>query len=460
MLNLDKFKKKEEEKHREGKTSLREKESSEKLTQVDFKSPGAFHIEPEYRELIRKQTEDEARNFEASIIEEGVREPILYWTHTLRDETGNARLVHTVVDGHHRCEAAIKLGLQYIPCKELKFNSHNDVRIWMLKNQLGRRNIGDAEKITIALQLTEFLGVEAKERKKKQVESFNNKTNTQAEKVQNEVLQEPKSEDELELEEFKQTLQLDTNGRINRAEEAAKIAGVSTKNVTKMKKIIEKGGEEIVKSVISGDTSIHKAWSDIRTLEKTEKDKSKGKSKPKKVNLTPKIIQSLVHNKELIDGIARVGFAFRNPNLEFNSIELNQVEANHINDFAIRFIEDKSEVKQAKNIDVVQFIKSAKEDIFPLIVGYQIVSTIDDLAYADTLETYTSFCHKFYIIVKDKLVDEAIQKVEKDQLKMGVVSVSETQEVKVVHESHYVELALENEYHMFREGLLHSTTQL
>ncbi|MBB3696929.1 ParB N-terminal domain-containing protein [Flammeovirga yaeyamensis] len=459
MLNLDKFKKKEEEKHREGKTSLREKESSEKLTQVDFKSPGAFHIEPEYRELIRKQTPDEARNFEKSIKEEGVREPILYWTHTLRDENGAARLVHTVVDGHHRCEAAVKLGLAYIPCKELKFNSHNDVRIWMLRNQLGRRNIGDAEKITIALQLTEFLGVEAKERKKKQVESFNKKETVQKETAK-EIQPVEKSEDELELDQFKDTLNLDASGRINRAEEAAKIAGVSTKNVTKMKKVIEKGGEDIVKSVINGDLSIHKAWSDIRAVEKQEKEKAKGEAKPKKVNLTPKVIQSLLHNKELVNGIAKVGYAFRNPKEKFDNITLDQVKVNHINDFALRFFEEGKEVKQAKNIDVVQFIKLSESDLFPLIVGYQIVSTLDDLEYIDSLSTYTAYTHKMYIVVKDKLTKSAIKKIEKDKLKIGVISVSETQESNVEHESHYLALSMENEFHMLRESVLHSVSSL
>ncbi|WP_281612863.1 ParB/Srx family N-terminal domain-containing protein [Flammeovirga sp. SubArs3] len=454
MLNLDKFKKKEEEKHKQGMTSLREKESSEKLTQVDYKSPGSFHIEPEYRELIRKQTADEAQNFEKSIKEEGVREPILYWTHTLRDDSGKARVVHTVVDGHHRCEAAIKLGLEYVPSKELKFNSHNDVRIWMLRNQLGRRNIGDAEKITIALQLTEFLGVEAKERKKRQVESFNKGQKKQTEakaKVKEEVKE--KSEDELELQAFKDTLNMDPSGRINRAEEAAKIAGVSTKNVTKMKKIIEKGGENIVRSVIDGDLSIHKAWTDIRASEKDEKGKSKVKAKPSKAALTPKVIQSLLQTSGVVKAIGKVGYAFRYQDEAFDAIQLNELSFKQHNDFNIRFVEDGKEVRQSKNIEAVQFVKLNSQDIFPLIIGYQYISTADDLKYISSLNELATFCHKFYVVVNVDLAKEAIAQVKSENMVVGVITIDKEHKVEVVHESHYIMIEEHKELQMMREGI-------
>lgn len=443
MLNLDKFKKKEEARLKEGKTTLREKESQEKLTQVDYKSPGAFHIEPEYRELIRKQTEDEARNFEESIKIEGVREPVLYWTHTLRDTTG-ARIVHTVVDGHHRCEAAIKLGLEFIPCKELKFNSHNDVRIWMLRNQLGRRNIGDAEKIRIALQLTEFLGIEAKERKKRQVQGFNEKKNV-------EVIKEV-SEEQNSLDDFKNTLNLDPSGKINRAEEAAKIAGVSTKNVTKMKKVIEKGPSDMLSLVMDGNLSIHKAWTELRSKELEEKKKAQQKKKKALKDLTPKQIQTFLQNDELVSNIGRVAMAFRYPDIDFNNQEV-AINYKHYINFATRFVENNKEIKQCKFIDVVQVVKLNTSEVSPLIIGHQIVSTIDDLQNLKSLFELSSFCHKFYIVVDVDLKSEAMKQVKAQDLTVGVITITKDGIINIGLESHYTMVSEHNELQVLREGI-------
>ncbi|NME71517.1 ParB N-terminal domain-containing protein [Flammeovirga aprica] len=449
MLNLDKFKKKEEEKLKEGKTSLREKESQEKLTNVDYKSPGAFHIEPEYRELIRKQTEDEARNFEESIKAEGVREPILYWTHTLRDNTG-ARVVHTVVDGHHRCEAAIKLGLEYIPCKELKFSTHNDVRIWMLRNQLGRRNIGDAEKIRIALQLTEFLGIEAKERKKRQVQGFNAAADKKVEAKPVEV-----SEEQNELDDLKKSLNIDPKGRINRAEEAAKIAGVSTKNVTKMKKVIEKGPADMLNAVMDGYLSIHKAWTELRAVELEEKKKRSRKPKKVDKDLTPKQVQALLNNAVLVEKVSRVALAFRYPDTSFEEQNVNPSHQ-HYNDFTIRFVENNAEVKQSKFADVVQVVKPNDSELSPLVVGYQIVSTFDDLQNLNSLIDLSASCHKFYIVVDDSLLEEAKRQVEKQKLKVGIITTNPSPQVEVALESHYIVLNEHQELQILREAFFRS----
>ncbi|AZQ64911.1 hypothetical protein EI427_22045 [Flammeovirga pectinis] len=451
MLNLDKFKQKEEKRIKEGKTTLREKKSQEKLTQIDYKSPGAFHIEPEFRELIRKQNDDEAANFEVSIKEEGVREPILYWTHTLRDKSG-ARVVHTVVDGHHRCEAAIKLNLDFIPSKEMKFESYNDVRIWMLRNQLGRRNIGDAEKIRIALQLTEFLSIEAKERKKKQVEAFNkgaaDKTTTTPKKAEKEVV----SVEQQDINAFKSDLNIGASGKINRAEEAAKIAGVSTKNVTKMKKVIEKGSNDLLSSVMDGVTSIHKAWSDIRNKEKEDKSVI---SKSKKVvdkELTPRQIQLLLNNKESISTISRVALAFRHPDLEFDTLNLTGLRYTHFNDFSARYIEQNQQVRQSKNIDVVQLVKLNEKEYAPAIVGYQIFSTIADLENLHSLEELSRFCHKFYVVVHDKLQEDAVLQVQKQNLTIGVLSITADKTIKSIHESHYNMVEEHQELQIMRES--------
>lgn len=67
---------------------------------------------------------------ETSIIQDGIRDPIILW-----------KGKHTIVDGHNRHRIALKLGLERVPTVEKEFKNEADVRSWMLANQIGRRNV-------------------------------------------------------------------------------------------------------------------------------------------------------------------------------------------------------------------------------------------------------------------------------------------------------------------------------
>lgn len=105
-----------------------------KAAAADAKGPEiAIKINPELKDLLDKYENAAAREELMKSIEvEGVRDPIIIWK-----ETGE------IVDGHNRFEIAKELG-KPVPHTEKSFPNIAAVKDWMLRNQLGRRNLTPA----------------------------------------------------------------------------------------------------------------------------------------------------------------------------------------------------------------------------------------------------------------------------------------------------------------------------
>lgn len=110
-------------------------------------------IDPELKALIPPLSEDELRQLEANLVEHGgARDPLVIWP----------REAHAVLlDGHNRYEICTRLGLQY-QTKELAFADGVDAKVWMIENQLGRRNLTDDQRAAEALHLQEFLNQQSR----------------------------------------------------------------------------------------------------------------------------------------------------------------------------------------------------------------------------------------------------------------------------------------------------------
>ena len=93
-------------------------------------------ILPELKGFIPQLTDEERKLLEESIINEGVREPLDIWINN--DE-------HIIIDGHNRYELAQNNKVSF-DTKEHKFKTIDEVKEWMLKKQLGRRNLTDASR--------------------------------------------------------------------------------------------------------------------------------------------------------------------------------------------------------------------------------------------------------------------------------------------------------------------------
>ena len=101
-------------------------------------------VDPEFRGLIPPLTQDEFSQLEQNILAHGCRDPIVLW----RDK---------VIDGHNRLKICLRHGIEYETVK-LRFPSREEVKLWILENQLGRRNLTDAMRIELAIRRQEYMG--------------------------------------------------------------------------------------------------------------------------------------------------------------------------------------------------------------------------------------------------------------------------------------------------------------
>ena len=107
-------------------------------------------IDPELASLLPPPSEEERELLEQNILEHHqCRDAIITWD-------------NVILDGHHRFEICMKHGIRFA-VKEMSFDSREEAKVWMLENQLGRRNLTDAMRIELALAKAELLHKRAKE---------------------------------------------------------------------------------------------------------------------------------------------------------------------------------------------------------------------------------------------------------------------------------------------------------
>ncbi len=89
----------------------------------------SLRIDPEFKALIPPLSAIEFAALESSILEEGCRDPLVAWAEE-----------KILIDGHNRYSICVAHGIPY-QIVEMSFNNSNAVKVWMLLNQLGRRNL-------------------------------------------------------------------------------------------------------------------------------------------------------------------------------------------------------------------------------------------------------------------------------------------------------------------------------
>ena len=107
-------------------------------------------IDAEFKALIPALTKDEFSQLEENILRDGIQDPLKIWNGTL-------------IDGHNRYEIAQRHGLTF-STTEMNFSSRDDVIVWIIKNQFGRRNLSAYDRSLLALRLKPILAAKAKEK--------------------------------------------------------------------------------------------------------------------------------------------------------------------------------------------------------------------------------------------------------------------------------------------------------
>lgn len=104
----------------------------------------AITINEDLRAYIDPLTEDEYSALERSLLTEGCRDALVLWGDVL-------------VDGHNRYAICQKHGIAYNTVQNERFQSMDDVHLWMIDNHLGRRSVSDFQRGVLALRKKEIL---------------------------------------------------------------------------------------------------------------------------------------------------------------------------------------------------------------------------------------------------------------------------------------------------------------
>jgi ParB-like chromosome segregation protein Spo0J len=179
-----------------------------------------LQIDPELKAWIDPLSPDEYSLLEASILQDGCRDPLVVSAGYL-------------LDGHNRYEICQKHGIEFSTFEKAGLSTKVDVKIWMIQNQMGKRNATDFARTALALKLKPLLEQRARER-------------MQAGKVD--------------------PTQNSAEGAGETRQAVAKVAGVSHDTVRKVEKIIEKATAEVIEQVRTGEISINAAAKTVNPL--------------------------------------------------------------------------------------------------------------------------------------------------------------------------------------------------
>lgn len=191
---------------------------------VEFKD---ICIDKEFEELLPKLTVDEFENLEQSILKNGVLDPLKLWE---EPETGKLILI----DGHNRYEIIKKNKLKFdiwngfTIIHESKLPNRDSVKEWMLEQQLGRRNLSEAERYEIVQKFKDMFQKKAKEN-----QSLGGKG-------------------------------LPNLVTVNVQEKMAKTVGVSKGTYSKLDKVMQSDNEEVKQKLRKKKISVDKAYKEIQ----------------------------------------------------------------------------------------------------------------------------------------------------------------------------------------------------
>jgi pyruvate/2-oxoglutarate dehydrogenase complex dihydrolipoamide acyltransferase (E2) component len=101
-------------------------------------------VNEELKAYIDPLTPDEHEALERSLLAEGCRDALVLWGDVL-------------VDGHNRYGICREHDLPFQTVQNTRFQSMDDVRLWMIEQHLGRRSVSDFQRGVLALRKREIL---------------------------------------------------------------------------------------------------------------------------------------------------------------------------------------------------------------------------------------------------------------------------------------------------------------
>jgi N6-adenosine-specific RNA methylase IME4 len=197
-----------------------------------------MRIDEEFRGLIPPLSAEERAQLEANILRDGIREPLVVWA-------GEGILL----DGHNRLAIAEAHGLPF-ETREMEFGNRAEAKVWVLRNQMGRRNLTPFQRAELALQLKPLIAEKAKAKQREAGGAVCQKSDKAV---------------------------------IDTKRELAAVADVSHDTIAKVETIMREGSEEVKAAARSGELSVNAAFNTIRREAKAAEQETRREANAEKV---------------------------------------------------------------------------------------------------------------------------------------------------------------------------------
>ena len=195
-----------------------------------------YRIDPELNAVLPELSEEDYSALERSLLADGYKgAPIMIWN-------------DVIVDGHNRYEICNKHNIPY-EVKKIDFENKDEAMRWMVRQQIGRRNLTSMQRISITEKYRPFY--EEKAKQNKSANGGNKKS--ELKNSANPIPEEQK---------------IDVRAKL------AELANVSTDTYSKGKKILESGNEELIEQALKGEKTINKAYNELKASRKKESNKN------------------------------------------------------------------------------------------------------------------------------------------------------------------------------------------
>lgn len=183
-----------------------------------------FTVLDELESVFNRFDKNQFEILKEDILKNGITTPVIYL------KAGDDKIV---VDGHIRLKIADEINLEKIPELEIteKFDSIDELKIWIVRNQCQRRNLSKNQRVRLAYALKDSIAAMAHKNL-----SLAGKNGS-------------------------------VESTIDTLQEIAKIAGVGRTTVAKYQFVIEKASEETKHKMIEGDISINNAFEETKSSE-------------------------------------------------------------------------------------------------------------------------------------------------------------------------------------------------
>ena len=178
-------------------------------------------VDPEFRDLIPPLNEEELKLLEESLVADGCEFPLIVWN-------------GVIIDGHNRYAICRKHDIPF-SIQEKHFDTREGVMLWMLRNQLGRRNLNNYQRSELALKF-EPLFAHASEKRM----------------LAGKLVDPPQNSAE---------------GSGETRKQIAKMAGVSHDTIKKVKRLHEHADEETKSRLRRGEMTVNKAYNELMQKE-------------------------------------------------------------------------------------------------------------------------------------------------------------------------------------------------